>query len=108
MERKSWRDKERDWKALNERLYSTVDAYKKELQWLKEECDVNKFFQVVRDSEQMNVKGRLIVDQVVNYKAKKLTWRVVQAFHTNSRCGQMRLLVMYLARSLGKSHVKTV
>ncbi|KAH7939554.1 hypothetical protein HPB52_013674 [Rhipicephalus sanguineus] len=37
LERKKWREKERAWKQRNERLQATVDAYKKELQQLKEE-----------------------------------------------------------------------
>ncbi|KAH6931361.1 hypothetical protein HPB50_023926 [Hyalomma asiaticum] len=74
LERKKWREKERTWKKWNERLQATVDAYKKELHRLKEECNVNKFLQVARESNQGSTKARLIMDQVLNYKAKKPKW----------------------------------
>ncbi|KAH7939556.1 hypothetical protein HPB52_013676 [Rhipicephalus sanguineus] len=71
LERKKWREKERAWKQRNERLQATVDAYKKELQQLKEERNVSKLLQVARDSDQGSTKARVIMDQVLNYKAKK-------------------------------------
>ncbi|KAH6938553.1 hypothetical protein HPB50_010518 [Hyalomma asiaticum] len=71
LERKKWREKERTWKKRNERLQATVDAYKEELHRLKEACNVNKFLQVARESNQGSTKVRLIMDQVLNYKAKK-------------------------------------
>ncbi|XP_049274277.1 peroxynitrite isomerase THAP4-like [Rhipicephalus sanguineus] len=74
LERKKWREKERAWKQRNERLQATVDAYKKELQQLKEERNVSKLLQVARDSDQGSTKARVIMDQVLNYKAKKPKW----------------------------------
>ncbi|XP_049266799.1 uncharacterized protein LOC119374049 [Rhipicephalus sanguineus] len=74
LERKKWREKERAWKQRNERLQATVDAYKKGLQQLKEECNVSKFLQVARDSDQGSTKARVVMDQVLNYKAKKPKW----------------------------------
>lgn len=71
LEQKKWRKKERTWKKQNERLQATVDAYKKELQCLKEECNGNKFLQVARESNQSSTEARIIMDQVLNYKAKK-------------------------------------
>lgn len=42
LQSKKWCEKEKALKAQNERLRSTVDAYKKELERLKEECHVSK------------------------------------------------------------------
>ncbi|KAH7974016.1 hypothetical protein HPB49_008411 [Dermacentor silvarum] len=74
LQRKKWHEKERTLKAQNERLRSTVDAYKKELQQMKEQCHVSKFLHVVKNSELACTKAKIILDQVVNYKAKKPIW----------------------------------
>lgn len=74
LQRKKWHEKERTLKAQNERLRSTVDAYKKELQQMKEQCHVSKFLHVIKDSELACTKAKIILDQVVNYKAKKPIW----------------------------------
>ncbi|KAL1441842.1 hypothetical protein MTO96_008234 [Rhipicephalus appendiculatus] len=64
LQSKKWRQKEKALKAQNERLRSTVDAYKKELQRLKEQCHVTKFLHVVKDSELPCTKAKMILDQV--------------------------------------------
>ncbi|KAH8025796.1 hypothetical protein HPB51_012118 [Rhipicephalus microplus] len=74
LQSKKWHEKEKALKAQNERLRSTVDAYKKELERLKEECHVSKFFNVVRDSELACTKAKFILNQVINYKATKPIW----------------------------------
>ncbi|KAH9367381.1 hypothetical protein HPB48_010176 [Haemaphysalis longicornis] len=81
LERKKWTDKQRAWKARNERLQATVDAYKKELARLKEDNNVVKFLSIVNDAHQGNAKARLIMDQVVNYEAKKPAWSEITVRH---------------------------
>ncbi|KAH8037865.1 hypothetical protein HPB51_018353 [Rhipicephalus microplus] len=74
LQKRSGVRKKKNLKAQNERLRLTVDGYKKELDRLKHECHVSKFLQVVEDSELPSTKAKLILDQVINYKAKKPTW----------------------------------
>ncbi|KAH8040854.1 hypothetical protein HPB51_013024 [Rhipicephalus microplus] len=74
LQSKKWREKEKVLKPQNERLRSTVDTYKKELERLKKECHISKFLNVVRDSELACTKAKIILDQVINYKAKKPIW----------------------------------
>lgn len=61
----------RAWNQRNEKLQAIVNTYKKELKQLKEECNVSKFLQVGRISNQGSTKARVIMDQVLNYKVKK-------------------------------------
>lgn len=74
LQSKKWREKEKALKAQNERLHSTVYAYKEELKRLKEQCHVSKFLHVVKGSEHACTKAKIILDQVINYKAKKPIW----------------------------------
>ncbi|KAH6948106.1 hypothetical protein HPB50_022975 [Hyalomma asiaticum] len=80
LQKKKWREKEKSLKAQNERLRLTVDRYKKELDRLKDECHVSKFLQVVEDSKLPSTKAKLILGQVINYKAKKPTWSETKAY----------------------------
>ncbi|KAH6944466.1 hypothetical protein HPB50_003290 [Hyalomma asiaticum] len=68
LQSKKWRAKEKALKAQNERLRSTVDAYKKELERLKEQCHISKFLHVVRDSELAYTKAKIILDQKYSEK----------------------------------------
>ncbi|KAH6923519.1 hypothetical protein HPB50_002141 [Hyalomma asiaticum] len=60
LQSKKWRAKEKALKAQNERLRSTVDAYKKELERLKEQSHVSKFLHVAKDSELACTKAKII------------------------------------------------
>ncbi|KAH7960939.1 hypothetical protein HPB49_025206 [Dermacentor silvarum] len=66
IERKRWRERERSLKAKNDRLRQTIDAYKQELEKLKEECHVRTFHEVASDAEKGILKARILLDQVKN------------------------------------------
>ncbi|KAH7932917.1 hypothetical protein HPB49_004896 [Dermacentor silvarum] len=74
IERKRWRERERSLKAKNDRLRKTIDAYKQELEKLKEECHVRTFHEVASDAEKGILKARILLDQVKNYSRKKPLW----------------------------------
>ncbi|KAH7942264.1 hypothetical protein HPB49_022452 [Dermacentor silvarum] len=74
IERKRWRERERSLKAKNDRLRKTIDAYKQELEKLKEECHVRTFHEVASDAEKRILKARILLDQVKNYSRKKPQW----------------------------------
>lgn len=81
VQRKWWRQKERVMRAKIERLSRTVDAYKQELQKLKESCYVSAFLEVVADAEDGIAKAVLLRDQVKNYTKKKPQWSEVTIRH---------------------------
>lgn len=74
LERKRWREVERALRQKNERLTRTVDAYKQELQKLRDESCVGAFLEVASDAERGDAKAKLLLDQVRNYKKKKPQW----------------------------------
>lgn len=83
VERKRYRQKERELKVKNERLSRTVDAYKEEIRRLKKECYVSQFLEVVADAGEGITKATLLVDQVKNYKRKKPQWSETTIRHCN-------------------------
>ncbi|KAH9383111.1 hypothetical protein HPB48_023846 [Haemaphysalis longicornis] len=74
LERKRWREMERALRRKNERLTRTVDAYKQELQKLRDESCAGAFLEVASDAERGDAKALLLLDQVKNYKKKKPQW----------------------------------
>lgn len=74
LERKRWREMERALRRKNERLTRTVDAYKQELQKLRDESCAAAFLEVASDAERGDAKALLLLDQVKNYKKKKPQW----------------------------------
>ncbi|KAH7986002.1 hypothetical protein HPB49_026166 [Dermacentor silvarum] len=81
MDKRKWRRKERDSNARIERLKSTVDKYKQELQKLKEECYVSAFLQVVEKAKEKGLAASILVEQVQNFAKKKPTWSEVTVRH---------------------------
>ncbi|KAH9372309.1 hypothetical protein HPB48_000220 [Haemaphysalis longicornis] len=65
---------ERALRRKNERLTRTVDAYKQELQKLRDESCAGAFLEVASDAERGDAKALLLLDQVKNYKKKKPQW----------------------------------
>ncbi|KAH7975038.1 hypothetical protein HPB49_022917 [Dermacentor silvarum] len=81
IQRKRWRERERSLKAKNDRLRKTIDAYKQELEILKEECHVRTFHEVAWDAEKGILKAQILLDQVKNYSRKKPQWSVTTIRH---------------------------
>ncbi|KAH7986075.1 hypothetical protein HPB49_026130 [Dermacentor silvarum] len=71
IQRKRWRERERSLKAKNDRLRKTIDAYKQELEKLKEECHVRTCHEVASDAEKGILKAQILLDQVKNYTAER-------------------------------------
>ncbi|KAH7941054.1 hypothetical protein HPB49_009695 [Dermacentor silvarum] len=74
--------RERALKAKNERLSKTVDSFTQELVKLKEAAHVSALIEVTSDAEKGNLKARLIVDQVKNYKKKRPQWSETTLRHS--------------------------